>query len=531
MKRKYIYYPIMALAMIAGMSSCEDYLDEMPDNRTELDTEAKITSLLVSAYPETNYALLAEMSSDNTDDNGGTWTAYQKLQEEVATWKDATVKEEDTPYSLWNDCYKAIASANAALEAINELGNPSSMDPQRGEALMCRAYSHFVLVNIFCKAYSPKTSTTDLGIPYMTHLETTVSPKYDRGTVAEVYKNIAADIEAGLPLLNDAIYSVPKYHFNKKAGYAFATRFYLYYVQDDKSNYDKAIQCATTVLTENPAAMLRDWATVGALSPNNDVRATAFINVNEKANLLLYSTVSSWGRIHGPYGLGQKYTHNDMIANKETCKAAAPWGDASMLYFYIPSYQGLPKVIMGKIAEYFEYTDPVNGIGIVHVMFPAFTSDEVILNRAEAYTMKGDFSKAVADIDTWMHAFTKSTNTVTVASINALYGEYSEKDKTGMKFYTPTSPTPKKALHPDFTVEPGTQENLIHAILHVRRVLTLHEGIRWFDIKRYGLEIYRRTVYNNEITVNDEMKVDDPRRAIQLPQSVITAGLEANPRN
>ena len=184
-----------------------------------------------------------------------------------------------------------------------------------GEALLCRAYNHFVLVNIFSKAYSPKTSTTDLGIPYMTHLETTVSPEYTRGTVAEVYEKIAADIEAGLPLLNDAIYSVPKYHFNKKAGYAFATRFYLYYVKDDKSNYDKAIQYATVVLTENPTAMLRDWATVGALSPNNSIRATAFINVSEKANLLLYSTSSSWGRIHGPYGLGEKYTHNDMIAN------------------------------------------------------------------------------------------------------------------------------------------------------------------------------------------------------------------------
>ena len=303
MEKKYIYYPFMALAMTVALSSCDDFLDEMPDNRTELDTEAKITNLLVSAYPETNYALLAEMASDNTDDNGGTWTAYNKLQEEAALWKDVTDKDSDSPYNLWNDCYKAIASANAALDAINEKGNPASLDPQRGEALMCRAYNHFVLVNIFSKAYSPKTSTKDLGIPYMTHLETTVSPEYTRGTVAEVYEKIAADIEAGLPLLNDAIYTVPKYHFNKKAGYAFAARFYLYYVKDDKSNYDKAIQYATVVLTENPTAMLRDWATVGALSPNNSIRATAFINVSEKANLLLYSTNSSWGRIHGPYGL------------------------------------------------------------------------------------------------------------------------------------------------------------------------------------------------------------------------------------
>ena len=30
--------------------------------------------------------------------------------------------------------------------------------------------------------------------------------------------------------------------------------------------------------------------------------------------------------------------------------------------------------------------------------------------------------------------------------------------------------------------------------------------------------------------VTDSMTVDDPRRAIQLPQDVISAGLQANPR-
>ena len=108
------------------------------------------------------------------------------------------------------------------------------------------------------------------------------------------------------------------------------------------------------------------------------------------------------------------------------------------------------------------------------------------------------------------------------ASINKFYGD--------MKYYTPLEPTPKKELHPDFTVEPGEQENFIQAILHMRRILTMHEGLRWIDVKRYGIEIYRRTVYNGEITVNDKMPVNDKRRAIQLPQDVINAGMEANPR-
>lgn len=54
----------------------------------------------------------------------------------------------DSPYDLWNDCYKAIASANLALQAIEEMGTPHPY-PTKGEALMCRAYAHWVLTNIF----------------------------------------------------------------------------------------------------------------------------------------------------------------------------------------------------------------------------------------------------------------------------------------------------------------------------------------------------------------------------------------------
>lgn len=525
-------YNIIIFVAAMGLVSCDGYLDKMPDNRTELDTDDKITELLVSAYPNTHFAAISEFWSDNTDEIGsGNYTAYERLQEEAYKWEDITYEDYDSPYELWNDSYHAIASANMALQAIEEQGNPSSLSAQRGEALLCRAFNHWVLTNIFCKAYSPKTSDTDLGVPYMTGVETTVSPEYDRGTVAEDYAQMAKDIEEGLPLIDDNIYSVPKYHFNKKAAYAFAARFYLYYVQPDKSNYDKVIQYATEVLTSNPLSMLRDWATVGALTPNNGVRANAFVDVSEKANLLLYSTQSLWARYYGPYNVGQKYCHGVRIANTETCRSQTLWGSYANLHFRIAQYLGFAKVLMDKIGEYFEYTDVVNGIGEPHNMFPALTSDEVILNRAEAYAMKGEYDNALQDINTWVHNFTSYTGTITAQSIADLYGDYDEEAGTGMAYYTPTDPTPKKELHPDFTVEEGEQENFIQAILHCRRILTLHEGLRLFDVKRYGIVIYRRRINGDgSITVTDTMGVDDPRRAIQLPQSVINAGLEANPR-
>ena len=68
---------------------------------------------------------------------------------------------------------------------------------------------------------------------------------------------------------------------------------------------------------------------------------------------------------------------------------------------------------------------------------------------------------------------------------------------------------------------------------HLRRILTLGEGVRLQDVKRYGIVIYRRVSNTRAriVAVTDTMKVDDPRRAIQIPQDVITAGLPGNPRN
>lgn len=117
------------------MSSCSDFLDTVPDSRTEIDKGDKITTLLVSAYPDRSPFFIAEMSSDNVMDNGARFDDM-KLQEETYLWEDPTDRESsDCPYDLWESCYKAIASANQALKSIEELGDPDNLScPERGSA-------------------------------------------------------------------------------------------------------------------------------------------------------------------------------------------------------------------------------------------------------------------------------------------------------------------------------------------------------------------------------------------------------------
>ena len=188
----------------------------MPDNRTEIDTPEKITKLLVSAYPDASNAKICEFYSDNYAENKGTYTYFNLCEQDFYQWKDTDQEGQDTPQYIWDDCYGAIASANYALKSIEELGGGSELNPQKGEALICRAYAHFILATTFCKAYDTDAHNK-LGIPYMKRVSTNVTDKYERGTLAETFENIKNDIEEALPIIDDNLYSIPKYHFTKKA--------------------------------------------------------------------------------------------------------------------------------------------------------------------------------------------------------------------------------------------------------------------------------------------------------------------------
>jgi hypothetical protein len=64
-------------------------------------------------------------------------------------------------------------------------------------------------------------------------------------------------------------------------------------------------------------------------------------------------------------------------------------------------------------------------------------------------------------------------------------------------------------------------------ILEERRKEFLHEGMRWFDIRRYQIPVTH--TLENGATKN--LAPDDNRKVLQIPQSAIdVAGLEPNPR-
>lgn len=520
--KKYIGFSIIALGLT--LTSCDDWLDKLPDNRMELQTPSDVSSLLVSAYPSAHPAYLLEMYSDNTDECvNPSWSEASRFQAQAYNWEDITeTGEDESPQELWNKHYLAIASANAAIDLIEGKGSPAEYNEQLGEALLCRAYAMFQLSTVFCKAYNPATASTDLGLPYPTHPEKVVGTVYTRGTMEDLYGQIDKDLQRGLPLVSSN-YSKPKFHFNTDAAKAFAARFYLY-----KGDFAKAITYATEVLGADPTAKARDWDAYSALNMNDQIRPEAWVSADEKCNFLLQTVYSEWGAISGPYLYGEKYAHSYRITYDEDIASKGPFGAANSTFKQrVWSNTKLANLFHRKVPYEFEYTDLQAGIGFAHAEYAVFTTEQLLLERAEAYALSGELQKAVDDYNTIMKIYQNYPKKFTLKQIVDFYN--------GVNYYTPKKATVKKHfVKPVYTIdaEGSDQEALLQAILHLRRIMEVGEGYRMQDVKRYGIVIYRRQT-NTSFTISavtDSLTVDDPRRAIQLPQDVITSGLEPNDR-
>ncbi|MGB3063935.1 RagB/SusD family nutrient uptake outer membrane protein [Sphingobacterium thalpophilum] len=531
MKKSRKIYTTIALLCGIGLSSCNKFLDEMPDNRAKLDNETKIDKLLVSAYPEIAYLVSAELSSDNVDDYGATNPNSERFMEELFRWKDITDVKDEVPKGVWEAGYKAIASANASLKAIEEMGNPESLNPQRGEALAVRAYNHFILVNMFAQHYTKENAATDLGITYMTEPEVVLDPKYQRNTVKEVYDRIVSDLDQAIPLIDDSSFgSTPKYHMNTRAANALRARVALY-MQD----WQKAVSAANAAIGVNPANLQRNYARIA----NDAVGSRGFPNgaisynkSEEKANLMVATAGTEHGVIFGPYTYGSRYSHGALLSGTETAMANGPYGKLSAVDYVLRAFvyagTNLDKVLFPRVSYMFEYTDPVAGIGYARGAYAPFTTEETMLVRAEALIHLKRYDEAIVDMKRWIdNALVNPPATFTVATVNNW--------ANGIDYSSARQPTAKKKLDPKMIpFEAGTQENMLHAVLFLRRVETLHMGLRWFDIKRYGIEVERRILNSSGAvsTVETETKLvaRDKRAALQIPTEVIAAGLTPNPR-
>jgi hypothetical protein len=428
------------------------------------------------------------------------------------------------------------------LEMSDDPANDLELAHSWGEAHVLRAYLHFVLVNTFAEAYKDETmSAADRGIPYVTKPETTVHVDYTTSeflhSVKETYDLIEKDLLEGIDLIDDSKYQVVAYHFNRNAANAFAARFYLF-----KRDYDKVIYYADQALGTNPSSMLRKW---NAINTNTmDSRLNDYNDHQAPCNFLIQSTYSVQDRMLSAcrFAINNGKTFTDNQGRK--------WKVPSTLKTLIdgggPNWRGqLPAfdsnlfifggqefgVWLFRVYEYFEYTDKIAGIGYVHMLYQPFTADETLLCRAEAKLYKGDKAGALQDLTSWTYSHCVSKekkvngdvvpNDLTVSDVKSKYVRNGEPSDFVSDLH-PKEMGFEKVLT-------GDDQAILDCILHFRRIETMFEGLRWYDIKRYGITVYHYYRGANEDDIHiDSLTYSDSRRVLQVPNNVMEAGYPSN---
>lgn len=573
MTNKKSLYILASVALAMGMQSCGDFLDHLPDDRTEIDSVDKVQKLLMNAYPDCNYYWICELSSDNLLDNQTPHLPSSPSKKQVTTyynyapfdlWDDelyrfdlartATYGDSDSPGRAWMGYYNSIAVCNYCIEALDKL-EAEGMTPTdktralRAEAQIIRAYDHFYLANIFSQAYADQASNEkNIGVPYVLEPETTMIKEYDRGTVAETYQMIQKDLEEALPNISDHYFKATKYHFNSQAAHAFASRFYLFTHQ-----WDKVIEHADAVLGTDSASVekqMMDYSRFDDCSTMSDY-GKVWQDPEQPSNLMMLATYSLLGRrIFGyRYSLAGEKCQEVILFRS----SGNYWGG-----YYVP----IQAVVSGqvasnnthdygifsaKVSEEFEYSDKLAGIGYPHVMVRAFTTASLLLERAEAKLMKGDLAGASTDLCQYWNSPYKHFSDANKEKMAKYYTMITDKNikDSFTQFMTETEDkngltvTKRKLSNRNCLLLEEWQNNAANVgnVYHVtqemlpymnclnefRRFENSFEGGRFFDLKRWGIPYEHHQGSNDDVYT---MAGVDDKRALELPWESISAGLE-----
>ncbi len=506
--------------------SCNKYLDTTPDNRTEINSVEKVSQLVAGSYPGACYAAILYPRVDYITDKGV--GQENNSNTDSFFWRDVKDNSQDTPDYFWGKMYFSIAQVNHAMDAALLLDESRKKDvsPYIGEAYMIRAFSHFLLSSLYSDFFNKDNEDKNPGIPYVTEKETVVIKQYDRGTVKSNKEEIEKDLLEGMKLLgSDAVYKVPRFHFNYKAANAFASRFYLY-----TGEWAKVIQYVNNVIpvptrftpngnvdATDPANVyaannFQPWNTTYAGVPSsNDIKAF-YTNGTNPSNLLLTEMSSRLSAYANTWRYGMDGKNRDYLYSRATVtgsRMAYRTYSSSSTHYYVPKYREHRVMSSINASTFVRYT-----------IFPYFRNEELLLNRAEAYAMLGQYDNAINDLNVFARkltaAYNENTNIIDREKLLEYYeGIYDNPDSFMNKYNAYGS-----AAWEDI------KKVIILCILDFRNLEFKWEGLRYWDMVRYKIPVTHTTFAGEENTLYP----GDDRWILQIPESAGLSGVEQNPR-
>lgn len=193
------------IGMALFFGGCSDFTEIDPKGKNILNRVEDLDLLLNSEY----YISFSNVRTLTNDVYPAISIIPNLLNESIKTlsgvyvsWDETTDRVAlTTSDGFYSGLYQIIGQvANPVLQNVDGAeGDRAMADRLKAEALVLRGWCHYLLVNVYAKAYNPETSETDPGIVYRVETDGMEVPN-EKLSVAEVYEHILADVDSALNL-------------------------------------------------------------------------------------------------------------------------------------------------------------------------------------------------------------------------------------------------------------------------------------------------------------------------------------------
>ncbi|PKQ63411.1 hypothetical protein BZG02_08480 [Labilibaculum filiforme] len=251
MKKK--IYPFLVILALFVVSACENYTEITPKGKNLLNQVRDLDQLMNYEYGSNGFNFIKQSVLVN-DMYPYAVNVPNLISGTVRNWDYTLVTYNESidrkALTATDDPYEGLYPiitnvANIVLAKADEAsGDPTLARQLKAEAYILRAYMHYLLVNIYAKAYNPSTAETDGGIPYVRDID--VEELNIKNTVKEVYDNMLSDIDAAFAL--DALPDQPNNSMRIGKGFAYAVKAWVLISMHD---YEGALVAAETGLSYN----------------------------------------------------------------------------------------------------------------------------------------------------------------------------------------------------------------------------------------------------------------------------------------
>jgi hypothetical protein len=484
---KFLKYILIGLVGVLGFTSCDkEYLDTTP---TDAYGDVFVFSTADNAMVALNGIHRAMYTTYNSRQNQSGQNSMMinvdLLGEDLVMttagngwfnneykWLDHRNSNGWLTYFPYQFYYKIIGNANTIIANIdNTSGDPLLKAQVKGEALAYRGWAYFNLIQLYAKRYDAATAATAPGVPLLIVQSPDPQP---RATVAAVYEQIIADLEASISLLSTPYKAYPKSHFTAPVVNGIRARVAL-----TMGDYPTAASFANIARTTTSASLMSNTQYKAGFNDatNSEWMWATIMIADQQVYFYSYFAYMSWNfnstNIRGNPKAINSNLYNLISATdvRKTLWEPAP----TTVNFPLPSTSYSRRPYMQRKFGVKDFTSSVGDI-------PYMRLAELFLIEAEAKARTG--AADAADV---------------------LYTLAVNRD-------------------PSYVKSTNTGDALVQEILLQRRMELWGEGFRFFDLKRLDLPLNRAgSNHNATLAVTMDVPAGDNRWQFLFPIEEVNA--------